>query len=163
VTAYQLEGKQLIESTVDDQRLLTLDPASPTPMADTRWGLSFWWHADDEHWRPVVLGSSTDITFGAGGEASGSGGCNDYTVGYEGDLQVEKVMESTDTYTELPTLTFGAVAAQQAACEEPEGIMDQEQGYFNTLGSAAYYFKLGGILMMLDPEGTPLLVFGARN
>ena len=132
-------------------------------MPDTRWGLSFWWHTDDEGWRPVVLGSSTDLIFAEGGEASGSGGCNDYTVGYEGDLQIEKVMEATDTYAELPTLTFGAVAAQQATCEEPEGIMDQEQAYLSALGSVAYYAKLGGILIMLDAEGIPLLMFGARN
>jgi heat shock protein HslJ len=163
VTAYQLEGEQLIESTVDDQRLLTFNPARPIPMPNTQWGLSFWWHADDEQWRPVVLGSSTDITLTEGGEASGSGGCNNYTVGYEGDLQVEKVMESTDSYAELPTLTFGPVATQQAACEEPDGIMDQEQAYLNSLGSVAYYFKLGGMLMMLDAEGSPLLMFSARN
>jgi heat shock protein HslJ len=163
VTAYQLEGEQLIESTVNDQRLLTFNPAKPVPMTNTVWGLSFWWDDDGEQWWPAVFGSSTDITFGAGGEASGSGGCNDYTVGYEGDLQVEKVMESTDTYAELPTLTFGPVAAQQAACEEPKGIMNQEQAYLNTLGSVAYYAKLGGILMMLDAEGTPLLMFSARS
>jgi heat shock protein HslJ len=163
VTEYQLEGGQLIGNTVDDQRLLTFNPAKPVPMLGTEWGLSFWWHADDEQWRPVVPLSSTTITFGEGDEASGSGGCNNYTVSYEGDLQIEKVMESTDTYAELPTLTFGPVAAQMAACEEPAGIMDQEQGYFVTLDSVAYYFKLGGMLMMLDAEGTPLSMFGARN
>ena len=35
VTAYQLEGEQLIESTVDDQRLLTFNPAKPVPMTNT--------------------------------------------------------------------------------------------------------------------------------
>jgi heat shock protein HslJ len=163
VTEYQLEGEQLIENTVDDQRLFTFNPAKPVPMRGTEWGLSFWWYADDEQWLPVVPGSSTNVTFAEGAEASGSGGCNNYTVGYEGDLQIEKVMEATDTYAELPTLTFGAVAAQQTACEEPEGIMDQEQAYFSTLESVAYYFKLSGLLMMLDAEGIPLLIFSARN
>ena len=163
VTEYQLEGEQLIANTVDDQRLLTHSAATPVPMPDTEWGLSFWWYADREEWAPVVPASATTITFGEGGEASGSGGCNNYTVSYEGDLQVEKVMEATDTYAELPTLTLEPVAAQLAECAEPEGIMDQEQGYFTALGSVAYYFKLGGMLMMLDAEGTPLLVFGARN
>jgi hypothetical protein len=41
--------------------------------------------------------------------------------------------------------------------------MNQEQAYLNTLGSVAYYAKLGGILMMLDAEGTPLLMFSARS
>ena len=163
VTEYQLEGEQLIANTTNDQRLLTHSAATPVPMLGTEWGLAFWWLADSEMWSPVVPTSVTTITFGEGGEASGSGGCNNYTVSYEGDLQIEKVMEATDTYAELPTLTFGPVSAQQVECAEPEGIMEQEQGYFTALGSVAYYFKLGGVLMMLDAEGTPLLMFGARN
>jgi heat shock protein HslJ len=163
VTEYQLEGEQLIANTAGEQRLLTFNPAKPVPMPGTEWGLGFWWQADREQWNPVVPFSTTTITFRAEGEASGSGGCNNYTVSYEGDLQIEKVMEATDTYAELPTLTFGPVAAQLVECAEPEGIMDQEQGYFTALGSVAYYFKLGGMLMMLDAEGAPLLMFAARD
>jgi heat shock protein HslJ len=163
VTEYRLEGEQLIENTVDDQRLLTFNPAKPVAMPGTEWGLGFWWRAADEQWFPVVPASATTITFDEGGEASGSGGCNDYTVSYEGDLQIEKVMEATDTYAELPTLTFGPIASQMVACAEPEGIMDQEQGYFTVLSSVAYYFKLGGMLMLLDAEGAPLLLFAAHN
>jgi heat shock protein HslJ len=163
VTEYRLEGGQLIANTVNDQRLLTYNPAKPVPMPGTEWVLGFWWQADRKQWMPVVPTSMTTISFGGEGEASGSGGCNNYTVSYTGDLQIEKVMEATDTYAELPTLTFGPVSAQFVACAEPEGIMDQEQGYFTVLSSVAYYFKLGGMLMMLDAKGAPLLVLGARN
>jgi heat shock protein HslJ len=163
VTEYRIEGEQLIADTVEDQRMLTHNAATPVPMPGTEWGLAFWWLADREQWSPVVPTSMTTITFGEGGEASGSGGCSDYMVGYEGDLQVEKVMEATDTYAELPTLTFEPVAAELESCTEPEGIMDQEQAYFTALGSVAYYFKLGGMLLMLDVDGTPVLMLGARN
>ncbi len=132
-------------------------------MPGTEWDLGFWWNAEREQWAPVALESRTFIVFSEEGEASGSGGCNDYTVSYEGDLQIEKVMEATDTYAELPSLTFGPIAAQMAECAEPEGIMEQEQGYFTALGSVAYYFKLGGMQLMLDADGAPLLLFGARN
>jgi heat shock protein HslJ len=163
VTDYFFEGEQLVLNTVDDQRLVTQDAAKPVPMPGTEWDLAFWWNADREQWAPVALESRTFIVLSEEGEASGSGGCNNYTVSYEGDLQIEKVMEATDTYAELPALTFGPIAAQMAECAEPDGIMDQEQGYFAALGSVAYYFKLGGMQMMLDAEGTPLLLFGARN
>ncbi len=163
VTAYRIEGEQLIADTVNDQRLLTYNPAKPVPVPGTEWVLGFWWNAEREEWRPVLALSETSITFAEDGQASGSGGCNNYTVPYEGDLQIEKVMEATDTYAELPTLTFGPVAAQFVACAEPEGIMDQEQGYFTALSSVAYYFKLGGMLMMLDAQGAPVLLLGARN
>jgi len=160
---YQLEGEQLITNAAMDQRLLTYNPAKPVPMLGTAWRLELWWRTDLRLWDAVVPEVMTTITFGEAGEASGSGGCNNYTVSYEGDLQVEKVIEATATYAELPTLTFGPVAAQLATCAEPEGIMDQEQAYFTALGSVAYYFKLGGMLMMLDAEGVPLLMFSGGN
>jgi heat shock protein HslJ len=163
LTEYSIEGEQLIGSTVNEQRLLTFNPAQPIPMPGTEWELKFWWDAKRGQWYPVVPLSSTTITFSLGGEASGSGGCNNYTVSYAGDLQIEKVMEASDTYAELPTLTFGPVAAQMAACAEPENIMEQEQGFFIALGSTAYYFKLGGMLMLLDAEGVPLIVLAARD
>ena len=163
VTEYAQEGEQLLANTVDNQRMLTFNPAPVVPMPGTEWELKFWWSPDFEQWAPVLLGSMTTITFGTEGEASGTGGCNDYTVAYEGDLQIEKVMEATATYAELPTLSFGPVTLEPTTCAEPEGIMDQEQGYFAQLGSIAYYFKLGGMLLLVDAEGTPLLIFAARS
>jgi heat shock protein HslJ len=163
VTEYMFEGEQLIANTVDDQRLLTFNPARPMPMPGTVWALKFWWQKDDEQWSPVIPLSTSTMIFGDDGTANGSGGCNDFTVSYTGDLQVEKVMEATDTYAELPALTFGPVSAQMAACEEPEGIMQQEQGFFISLGSTAYYFKLGGVLLLLDAKGMPLLMFAAQE
>ena len=83
------------------------------------------------------------------GEISGSAGCNSYFGAY--------TIEGADG------LAFSGIGSTLMACLEPEGIMDQEQAYFTALGSVAYYFKLGSMLMMLDAEATPLLVFGARN
>ena len=95
MTEYEIEEEQLLAYTVEDQRMLTYDAAKPVPMLGPRWELKFWWHTEEEHWPPVVPAVTTSITFVEGGEASGSGGCNDYTVAYEGDLQIEKVMEAT--------------------------------------------------------------------
>ena len=158
-----IEDEQLIANTVNDQRMLTYDPAKPVPMLGPRWELKFWWEPERERWAPVVPLVASTISFAEGGEASGSGGCNDYTVTYEGDLQIEKVMEATDTYAELPTLTFGPVAAQMAQCAEPEGVMEQEQGFFTALDSVAYYFKMGGVMLMVDAEGVPVLMFAAAS
>jgi hypothetical protein len=55
------------------------------------------------------------------------------------------------------------VTSPLEACTEPEGIMEQERAFFAQLGNVAYYFKLGGMLLLLDGEGTPLLMFAARN
>jgi heat shock protein HslJ len=160
-THYLIEGEQLIQNTAGEQRLLTFNPATPMPMLGTEWSLVLWWQADRQLWTPVIPTTKTTITFAEGGQASGSGGCNNYTVSYEGDLQIEKVIDSTTTFAELPTLTFGPVASQMATCPEPEGIMDQEQAFFTALGSVAYYFKLGGMLLLLDDTGTPFLALAA--
>ncbi len=162
-THYAREAEQLIATTDEEQRLLTFKPAAPVPMPGTQWSLKFWWLADSEEWSPVIPESTTTISFGAGGEAAGAGGCNAYTVSYEGDLQVEKVLAGTDTYAALPTLSFGPVAPQKAVCTEPENIMNQEQEFFTALDSVAYYLKLGGILLLLDGEGVPLLMFAAQS
>ena len=162
-TNYTREGDQIMISTVGDQQVLTLGPQPPLPMLGTEWELKFGWVAEAARWHPVLLDSQTTITFGKDGEASGLGGCNDYTVSYTGDLQIEKVIEATDSYAELPTLTFGPVAASMATCDEPENIMDQEQSFFVALDSTAYYLKLGGMLILLDAEGVPLLMLAAND
>ena len=41
--------------------------------------------------------------------------------------------------------------------------MNQEQEFFTALDSVAYYLKLGGILLLLDGEGAPLLMFAAQS
>lgn len=163
VTEYKIEGEQLLQYTVDDQLLLTLDPAPVIPMPGTVWELKFWYLTDREQYAPVLPESMTTLTFGEAGEATGFGGCNDFTVTYEGDLQIEKILEATDTYAELPTLAFGPITSQPVTCEEPEGIMDQEQGFYTALGQVAYYFKLGGMLLMLDAEGAPVILLAARS
>ena len=162
-TAYAHEGEQLIISTTNDQKLLALSPATPAPMLSTEWDVKLWGSDDRAQWYPVFPTSNTSITFGKDGQASGSGGCNNYTVTYQGDLQIEKVMTATDTYAELPTLVFGPVAAQISACDEPQSIMEQEQAFFISLGSTAYYFKLGGMLMLMDANGVPLLMLAASS
>ena len=163
VTSYALEGEKLIAGTVEDQRLLTLSPAPVIPMLGTRWEFKLWWSADEDLWSPVLADSKTTMMFGPDGEASGNGGCNDYTVSYEGDLQVEKVMEATATDAELPALTFGPISAQTTACSEPADIMAQEAAFFAGLGQVAQYFKLGGMVLLFDGEGTPFMVLGATD
>ena len=162
-TSYAHDGKQLTISTTGNQQLLTLSPATVMPMPGTAWDVKLWWNARLEQWYPVIPTSTTTITFGGDGQAAGSGGCNNYTVSYQGDLQIEKVMEATDTYAELPALTFGPVSAEMAACTEPADIMEQEQAFFVALNSTAYYFKLGGMLLLLNAEGNPLIALAASS
>ena len=132
-------------------------------MLGTEWEVKVWYSGDLGKWYPVIPTSATTITFDTGGQAAGSGGCNAYTINYEGDLQIEKVMEATDTYAELPALTFGPVSTQMAACSDPPNIMEQEQAFFVALDSTAYYFKIGGMLLLLDAQGNQLVALAASS
>ena len=119
-TQYAREAEQLIVTTVEEQRLLTFNPAAPVPMPGTQWSLKFWWLADSEEWSPVIPESTTTITFGAGGEAAGAGGCNAYTVSYAGDLQVEKVLAGTDTYPRCPPCPSGRSPPKRLCARNPK-------------------------------------------
>lgn len=163
VTEYELEGEQLIENTVDDQRLLTLNPAELRPMPNTLWQLKFWWAAEAEQWAPALPLSASNIVFSEDGEATGSGGCNDFRAEYTGDLQLVVAMESTSTSAELPSLVIGPITYDPTVCEEPEGIMEQEQGFLAALGLVAQYYRLGGMLLLLDASGDPIMLLGAQD
>lgn len=163
VTNWAMEGEQLLQNTVDDQRLLTFNPAQVVPTPGTRWQLKFWMADESEDWGAAFPGSDSHITFGEDGQATGSGGCNDFTAPYTGDLQVEMVMASTPTSAELPSLTIGEITYDPETCDEPEGIMTQEQGFLAALSEVAQYYKLGGVLLLLDAEGEPIMLLGAAD
>ena len=78
----------------------------------------------------------------AGGQLSGMGGCNQFTATYE---------------TEGDQITIGPAAATRKLCNEPDGIMDQEQQYFEALGRAST-FSLTPEKLELRDEGSSLQV-----
>lgn len=72
--------------------------------------------------------ADTEITAGfvsSEGTVEGSAGCNSYSGSYE----VE------DSQLSIP----GPIAATEMYCMEPEGVMDQEQQYLETLQAAESY------------------------
>lgn len=163
VTNFAIADGKLIESTVEDQRLLTFNPAEVIPVPGTTWQLKFWWSEGAEEIAPAVPESNTFIVFGEDGTATGNGGCNDFSVAYTGDLQFVVAMQSGDTEAELPALTFGDVTYNPTTCDSPENIMQQEQGFLAQLGEVAYYFRLGGMLLLLDAEQAPIMMMGAQD
>jgi heat shock protein HslJ len=104
----------------------------------------------DTEWVLTSLGDSAPIegrkitlNFGQA-SLEGSGGCNTYGGSYTafGDsLRLEGVY-----WTEM-------------ACMEPEGIMEQEQAYFQALSAAATYRLDGDRLEVYDGAGTGSLAF----
>lgn len=75
----------------------------------------------------------------AGGQVSGSGACNQFTATVEIDGD---------------QISIGPAAATRMFCEEPEGIMDQEQQYFEALGRAHTYSLKPENLELRDEDGS---------
>ena len=78
----------------------------------------------------------------------GSGGCNTYGGSYTAS---EDSLSLSDVYwTEM-------------ACMEPEGIMEQEQAYFQALNAAVRYRVDGDRLEVYDEAGAQILAFVAST
>ena len=142
----RLDGENLVLYAVGDQPLLTFAPleaeaAAPAPLEGTTWSLAFM--IDGENIQPVLDGSEITAQF-ADGQVSGSAGCNNYNgpATIDGDR-----------------LTFGPLVSTQMFCADPEGVSDQEAAYLATLASVAAFQQIDDMLVLMDGEGDPLLVF----
>ncbi len=83
----------------------------------------------------VIGGAEITASFGEDGQVSGTAGCNNYFASFEADA-------------EAGTITIGQAGSTMMACEEPEGIMEQEQEYLAALATAATYRVQGNTLEM---------------
>jgi putative lipoprotein len=100
------------------------------------------WLAEDIGGRGVVDNMRTTIHVGAGGEVTGSGGCNRL----RGMAQVDG-----------SSLTFGIVATTRMLC--PPAVMDQEAKFLRALELTREFRIDGPYLKFLDRDGTELVRF----
>jgi len=93
---------------------------------------------------PPLEGSTVTIRF-EGNQVSGSAGCNSYggqfNAGRDGSL------------------TFDNVFSTEMACMEPEGLMEQETTYLQTLTQAASFTIADGQLELMNQAGETIMVF----
>lgn len=91
----------------------------------------------------VLAGTTPTVTFAAGGDVTLDAGCN--------SLGSTWTLDGHD-------LTIDPVRSTMMACEEPEGVMDQEAALAAALGSAARVEIAPGSLTVLDGDGRIALV-----
>jgi heat shock protein HslJ len=143
-TETRTDGENLVLYTVGEQPLLTFAPleAEAASPDGTAWSLAFMIAGDEA--LPVLEETEITAQF-ADGQISGSAGCNDYngSATIEGD-----------------SLTIGPLMSTQKMCADREGVDDQESDYLSALASVASYQQLDDMLLLLDENGDPLLVFG---
>ncbi len=100
---------------------------------------------------PALEGTEITLTFNRGtlresGTVSGSAGCNTYAADY--------------TY-HRDSLTLKTRAVTEMACEDPAGVMEQEQRYLSFFESVnGYYQKIDGRLHLIDDDGRELVFTG---
>jgi len=133
VTAWHLDGSQLVLADGDHNELLRYDEASP--VGD--WEVTAFLSGDAVS--SPLAGTTITASFADDGTLTGSSGCNtyrtDFTLG-RGSIQIEPP------------------ASTQMACAEPEGVMDQEAAYLAALPTAVGYRVDGGSLALVSADGT---------
>lgn len=107
-----------------------------TALAGTSWRLSS--VAGEPATNSPADRTPPTLRFGTDGEATGSGGCNQYGTSYSRDAS---------------SLKFGPISATKMACP---AVMDLENAFFNALQSTRGYRVDDDRLMLLDGEGGEL-------
>ena len=92
---------------------------------------------------PPLAGTVPSAEFSAD-QINGSTGCNHFFGAYD--------VTGSD-------ITFGPLGMTEMYCMDPEGVMDQEQGFMAGLASAASYRVTGTRLELLDGTGSVILAF----
>lgn len=111
-------------------------------LAGTSWTMVSYGAPDAQ--TPVVSGAAkTTITFGADGQAEGSGGCN----GYGGQYSIQG-----------DTVKFEQIISTMMACTD-ENINRQERTFLNALNTAGKFTVGGGKLAIAYDNGKGLLTF----
>jgi heat shock protein HslJ len=91
----------------------------------------------------LITGSEISLNFGTDGQVSGHSGCNTYSGGYEANGNALKV---------------GPLGSTRMACDNPAGVMEQEQQYLAALQNSATYEIAGDTLTIRDSGGAMQVV-----
>ncbi len=119
----------------------TPQATDPTPVTAEQ--LSGEWTLTEINGSAPMAGSTITLTM-ENGEVSGTGGCNSYG----GQVLLEGMQ-----------LSFSELYATEMFCMEPEGIMDQETTYHQTLSQIASFEIVDGSLALKNADGETTLLF----
>lgn len=120
---YNISGNLLRMSDSNGSVILMYSVVQPLPLVETNWSM-----LNYNNGRMALVGAlaGTEVTaiFGADGNLTGTGGCNNYRAGYR---------------AEGNSIEIGPAATTRMLCSEPEGTMEQEMEYLRAIENAATY------------------------
>jgi heat shock protein HslJ len=139
----QIENGRLEITNASGATVLTFVKGVPADLAGTSWTLASL-ASEDGSMVPIITGTTVTAAFGADGTLGGSAGCNHYGADYT---------------RSGANLTIGSLVRTEMYCENPKGIMEQEDRYLALLANVSTYRVEGDRMVLADEAGTDLLVF----
>jgi heat shock protein HslJ len=137
VAAWQRQDGSLLLLDSGHQIILRYIPAKPTALEGSPWQAS----GINNGRGGVVSSKATHLATAlfANGRISGNAGCNQFSASYE---------------IEGNQITIGRAITTRKHCEEPDGIMEQEQQYLQALGRVRTYTMKPDGLELRDENGS---------
>jgi heat shock protein HslJ len=139
---YKVDGGKLTLSDSSGKALATFNQQN-TDLAGTSWTVTGY-NNGKQAVVSVLGGTSLTAEFNSDGKLIGSAGCNNYNATYE---------------TTGKNIKIGPVASTKKMCNDPTGVMDQENQFLTALGTATTYTTDGGKLELRTADGALAVSF----
>ncbi len=146
VGEYRVTGTELTLLDEHGGEVLRFEATEPLALEGTTW-IATGVNNGREAVVSVVQGSEVTALFGGAGEVSGSAGCNSYSGSFEVDGD---------------SISIGPLAATEMFCEEPEGVMEQEQAFLAAMQNATVYELAEDLLTLRGADGAAQVTFVAE-
>jgi len=142
---YAVKGDQLT-LTGADKTSLAIYKAQSQDLSGTSWEVTGY-NNGKQAVTGTLAGTTLTADFGKDGSLSGNAGCNTYSGSYKvnGDQ-----------------ITIGPLASTMMACDQPEGVMEQEAQYLAALQSAATYQIEGNVLQLRTKDDALAAIFNRK-
>jgi heat shock protein HslJ len=134
------------DTFAEDRGVTVTAGSSNLPLQGTTWYLES--YLEGTATSAILPGTAVTAIFGADGQLSGSGGCNNYSANYTADAGSIFI---------LPPV------GNQLICPNPPGIMEQEAAYLLALPMATSYEISSSTLTLQDANGRVVLQYTARR
>lgn len=134
------------EATVNVTAPPTTAPLPSTALFYTNWLLTNYYSTSGGGMQQVLTQSHTSLTLYDDYTLVGVGGCNNYSGPYQ--------LNGTQ-------LTFGSLTVTSMTCDNPPGIMDQENQYFANMAATTRYEITSNQLNLYNASGQLVLQYVA--